>query len=482
MSVIAWLDRDGVALRTTPTFSVERGRRNMPQLENETLLAKLKTGCCVREFSDYLHRCYPDARDYPIFKLDVLLCLRELELAFGAVASPLGSVRLVGLLRRNPLQRRPLNTEARYVLSRFAYQHRVEGEWLLDCPLSDVQCVIASDLLARVLFCCGREAQSVSTLLELAQDEVEHAGLVELLGVLARQGVLIAVGEKQQVYRRADEPQAQQGQWDFHNLLFHVESSRGYNTAVDAGHAFGAGFPYRDRFPELPAEHPPFAGDKLALPAASEEQHRGLSFTDVLQQRKSIREYDIAKPITITELGAFLDLCMRGKAESRVVDWYGFTKVTVAKPRAYPSGGALYEQEIYLAVLSGDGLARGFYHYDPFSHALTRISSAQDGWQFHIECRFAQWPPTSQPDILFMFAARYHRVTWKYSRMSYAIVLKNVGCLYQTMYLVATFMGLAACGQGGGNHRAFAELSGQDPWHEGIAGEFMLGRPAARRN
>ena len=478
MSVVAWLDREGVGLQVTPTFSPERALRGMPQLKNETLLALLKTGCRVREFNDMLYQCYPDAEGYPIFRLDLLLCLQEIELLFGAVASPLGSVRLSGSLRHNPLQRKPLtaDTEQRYVLSRFAYQHRVEGELVLDCPLSDVRCIPTSELLMQVLFRVGREPQPAEVLLELAQDDEARQGLAELLGVLAQQGMLVAA--QQEVYRRGDEPQAQQAQWDFHNLLFHVESAQGYNTTIDEGHKFGTCFPYHDKFPELPLEHPPLAGDKLTLPTASEEQRQGMSFVDVLQQRKSIRQYDLERPITIAELGAYLDLVMRGKASSRTATWPGNIKVTCSTPRAYPSGGALYEQEVYLAVWRGEGLARGFYHYSPYTHALTRLAPPQASWQLHIERRMSYYSTTEQPDILFMFAARYHRITWKYSRMSYAIVLKNIGCLYQTMYLVATFMGLAPCGQGGGNHRAFAELSGQDPWQEGIAGEFTLGRPA----
>ncbi len=481
MSVVAWLDRDGVALRVAPTFSAVRAFRNMPQLEHTTLLAKLKKGCCVREFNDTLYRCYPRAAGYPIFKLDILLCLREIELIFGAVASPLGGIRLSGSLWRNPLQRQPLAGQApeRYILSRFAYQHRVDDELVLDCPLSDVRCVVTSDLLAQVLFRCGRESQPVATLLALTQDDTTRQGLAELLGVLVQRHVLTAVGTERKVYRRTDEPQAQQAQWDFHNMLFHVESTQGYHSELDTGHRFGACFPYRGRFAEPPAEHPPFAGDNIALPDSRTEQ-QATSFIDVLQQRKSIRTYDTDNPITMAELSTFLALTMRGKAVGRTVDWQQTgIKVTVAKPRAYASGGATYEQEIYLTVLRSDDLERGFYHYNPFTHALTRIVPAENSWQFYLKRRFAPSPAAQQPDILFMFAARYHRITWKYSRMSYAIVLKNIGCLYQTMYLVATFMGLAPCGQGGGDHRMFAALSGQDPWQEGIAGEFALGRPAS---
>ena len=41
--------------------------------------------------------------------------------------------------------------------------------------------------------------------------------------------------------------------------------------------------------------------------------------------------------------------------------------------RPYPSAGATYELELYLAVDKCEGLARGFYHYDAGVHALTPI-------------------------------------------------------------------------------------------------------------
>ena len=61
--------------------------------------------------------------------------------------------------------------------------------------------------------------------------------------------------------------------------------------------------------------------------------------------------------------------------------------------------------------------------------------------------------------------------------MAYSVILKNVGALYQTMYLVATAMGLAPCGLGGGHSDLFAAAAGLDYLAETSVGEFILGRP-----
>lgn len=62
--------------------------------------------------------------------------------------------------------------------------------------------------------------------------------------------------------------------------------------------------------------------------------------------------------------------------------------------------------------------------------------------------------------------------------MAYATTLKNVGVLYQTMYLVATAMGLAPCALGGGDSDRFAAAVGSDYYTETSVGEFLLGSRA----
>ena len=59
--------------------------------------------------------------------------------------------------------------------------------------------------------------------------------------------------------------------------------------------------------------------------------------------------------------------------------------------------------------------------------------------------------------------------------MAYATILKNVGVLYQTMYLVATAMGLASCALGGGDADLFVAAVGTDYYAETSVGEFILG-------
>jgi SagB-type dehydrogenase family enzyme len=76
---------------------------------------------------------------------------------------------------------------------------------------------------------------------------------------------------------------------------------------------------------------------------------------------------------------------------------------------------------------------------------------------------------------LVVLSARVGRLMWKYEGIPYATVLKNVGALYQTMYLTATAMGLAPCALGSGDAVAFTQATGRDPLEECSVGEFILG-------
>jgi SagB-type dehydrogenase family enzyme len=86
------------------------------------------------------------------------------------------------------------------------------------------------------------------------------------------------------------------------------------------------------------------------------------------------------------------------------------------------------------------------------------------------------------PQVLLIIAARFQRMQQKYQSVTYSVTLKNVGALYQTMYLVGTAMGLAPCGLGGGNSDLFTKAAGIDYLEETSVGEFMLGTRATTPN
>src|SRR5581483_7315383 len=120
--------------------------------------------------------------------------------------------------------------------------------------------------------------------------------------------------------------------------------------------------------------------------------------------------------------------------------------------RPYPSGGALYELEFYIAVRACDGISPGLYYYDGQQHRLVRLrEQTVEVEQLLADAAGSADIPTECVHVLIILAARFQRLAWKYASIAYALILKHVGVVYQTMYLTATAMDLAPCALGSGD-------------------------------
>jgi SagB-type dehydrogenase family enzyme len=144
--------------------------------------------------------------------------------------------------------------------------------------------------------------------------------------------------------------------------------------------------------------------------------------------------------------------------------------------RPYPSGGALYELEFYVAVQSCDGLAAGLYYHDGQQHRLARLRErTAEVDQLLADAAASAGIAAERVQVLLILAARFPRLTWKYASIAYALILKHGGVVYQTMYLTATAMNLAPCALGGGDADLFARAAGTNYYEETSVGEFLLG-------
>jgi len=73
-------------------------------------------------------------------------------------------------------------------------------------------------------------------------------------------------------------------------------------------------------------------------------------------------------------------------------------------------------------------------------------------------------------------AARFGRISWKYSSIAYSLILKDVGVLIQTLYLMATDLGLSGCAIGIVNIDLFAKMTGIEFHVEGPIAQLAIGR------
>ncbi len=123
-----------------------------------------------------------------------------------------------------------------------------------------------------------------------------------------------------------------------------------------------------------------------------------------------------------------------------------------------------------------DGLDAGLYYYDPQGHRLVRLRGCTADVEHLLRDAAASASiPAERVQVLIILASRFPRLAWKYASIAYALTLKHVGVVYQTMYLVATAMGLAPCALGGGDSDCFARAAGIEYEAETSVGEFLIG-------
>jgi SagB-type dehydrogenase family enzyme len=363
-----------------------------------------------------------------------------------------------------------LGNADRLVLSRFAYMRRRADEMVLESPRAGALFRISEPTIAAILALLAKPQQ-----IKQFRRQQNFPGL-ELLALLVDCQILFKIDADGNGLR-PDEGDHALVLWDFHDLLFHARSTEGRHA-----NPLGGAYPYADVIAPLPAVRPSWPGTKIDLREIPPTPAEALSTAaKLLRERHSTRDFDSQRPITLTELARFLDSTARVQSEVNApLDHGGGSggpELTYTM-RPYPSGGASYELELYLAVDTCEGLSRRFYHYDAGAHALVPIETR--GNQFDALLKSAQFAMgvNAAPQILIIVAARFGRISWKYSSIAYALILKDVGALMQTFYVMATDMGLGGCAIGTTNIDLFAKMTGLDFHVEGPVGQFALGRGA----
>jgi SagB-type dehydrogenase family enzyme len=356
-----------------------------------------------------------------------------------------------------------------HVLSRFAWMRRLADRLVLESPLSCARVILHDARAAALVHALAQPA----TVTELAGRIVglPAAAIGPLIGLLARAGAACEVGAEDGLAAEDADPGLRC--WEFHDLLFHTRSRSGRHDAP-----VGATYPWVGRLEPPPAlkPAPPGAGIDLHRPDLERLQREDPLYAHVQEQRQSLRAYG-SEPISSRQLGEFLYRVgrVRQRQEMALTTPQGTVRMDFAS-RPYPAGGGLYELEIFVVVNVCRKLPAGLYHYDAHGHRLEPLRGRNaEVEQLLAEAGRAAGMAADRLHVLLILTARVPRIAWKYTSLAYALVLKHVGVVYQTMYLAATAMGLAPCALGGGDSDLFARAAGIDYYAETSVGEFLLG-------
>jgi oxazoline/thiazoline dehydrogenase len=423
----------------------------------KALLALVSEGATLDEMSSWLQQ---DQGEFIVLKFYQYL---QKFTSFGwlchAVVTTEGRIAIA----------KPMTTDAQflptvavadrqYALSKFAYIHQVKGQMILESPLSKMSVQL---LNWQAIAIVGLLANPVTASEIATQIKEIHLDTIEqLISLLWSTQMLCEVAEDAITIEQNDVTLTQ---WEFHDLLFHARSRSGRHA-----NPVGGTYRFSDQIEPLPALRPSPSEQTITLAKPDLEKliATDIPFTQVLENRMSIREQG-ETPITIQQLGEFLYRCARIKNHIQ-------TEQGELLTRPYPSGGAMYELEIYPVIDRCQGIIPGLYYYQPQAHELCLVSG-MTGTVAALLANAGMSMATDQPQMLLVITARFQRIAWKYESIAYALMLKHIGALYQTMYLVATAMYLAPCGLGSGDSDLFTAAAGGNYYAETSVGEFVLG-------
>ena len=193
-----------------------------------------------------------------------------------------------------------------------------------------------------------------------------------------------------------------------------------------------------------------------------------------LVSRHSTRSY-APRPLEKRKLEQFLQLTAQAHA---VVEYREFGATSL---RSYPSAGARYPLEVYPLVEHVQSLPKGIYYYHPVEHRLELLNQSRPYRGALLKSAMQRMGTEAtkdgKPAVLFLVTAVFGRTAWKYRGVPLHLILQEVGALYQTMYLAAGALGLAACPVGVFPERAVAEILNLDIRDESEVGMFALGVP-----
>jgi len=333
--------------------------------------------------------------------------------------------------------------DRRWLVSAYATASWSDGRLEITSAASGATFVAEDDHLLRLVHAFARPRtieEAVGAIGAAASQRIAAS-----IDALIRAGVLIP----------ASEPEvAAAHRWEWSALAFHRRSRR-------------LGFQKRPAVSVLVQRTPASSAQTKTIPLSQVGGETGRDLEDVLAARRSRREWP-AVSIGFETFSRFFCLSARPREQCAPGE---------TTTRSYPSGGGVYSLEIYPVLAPGavESIDAGVFRYLPERHALELIAETSADYLPFLEAA-ARSAGSASPPVVLIITSRFARQSESYGVLAYSLVLKEVGCPFQTMYLVAEALGLAACALGGGSPAGrLARLGRTSELAEPVVGEFMVG-------
>ena len=174
---------------------------------------------------------------------------------------------------------------------------------------------------------------------------------------------------------------------------------------------------------------------KIQLPKIGNLPPNDRTFDEVVASRRSIRDFNNDKKLSLNELSKLLHQSYGITGEMKRPD--GGT----IPLRAAPSGGALYPAEIYLGIRNVSDVEPGIFHYNVPDHALELLIPGDPTEKLFEVC--CQQEYVKEASVIFLISGVFQRTKRKYGERGYRYVFLDVGHLGQNIYLSCTSLSLA---------------------------------------
>ena len=207
----------------------------------------------------------------------------------------------------------------------------------------------------------------------------------------------------------------------------------------------------------------------VPLPAADGGPWRHRDLVEVLRLRRSRREFGDSE-LSLSALGTLL-----ATAAGPIADASGrLVQPGESVFKTSPSGGARHPTELYVYAQRVAGLDPGIYHYAAGTHVLEELGRQRTPEELVTACGGQEW--VAGANAIIFYTSVIARNQWKYPiPRTYRILLMDVGHLSQTVYLLATALGLRITFTAALRDEMVEELVGCDPVHEIVVGASILG-------
>lgn len=358
----------------------------------------------------------------------------------------------------------PCDVDERFCVSRFAYVRWENRECLVVSPFGCGKVAVRNDVCLRVLF----ELRIPSSVYDLSGRvaDIQPDVLAAIVGLYACAGVIIPAANHS---AEDDGVLSEGGMWEFHDALFHAHTRLGYDLSAIGLRLTDGKIGDLGIEPSKVLSEDPILLDR---PELHDLYRKDPPFAAVVESRRSQRDFR-GRMLSAGELGEFLWRVAGVREVNYKAGVDGSVRTTTR--RSYPSSGACYALEVYVLIAHCVGIRPGMYWYNSMDHVLCRVSHMGCPEREMANDAARRMGIDTEVPLLILLAAKFERIMRRYHGIAYSLLLKDVGCLMQAMYLSAAAMDLSACAIGTGNSRLFSLVIGAEECVLTTVGEFALG-------